>query len=62
MADHKKLSLQLKTVSGSFIMLVVLFYDDTWYLLNVYVQSCGYYLQYILQLGCHTGPIQRCDH
>ena len=39
---------------GMFIMLVVFFYDDTWYLLNVYVQSIGYYLQWIVQLGFHT--------
>ena len=39
---------------GMFLMLIVLFYDDTWYLLNLYVQSVGYYLQYVLQLGFHT--------
>ena len=39
---------------GMLLMLVVLFYDDTWYLLNLYVQSIGYYLQYVLQLGFHT--------
>lgn len=36
-------------------MLTCLFYDQTWYLLNVYVQSFGYYLQYIIQLGFHAG-------
>lgn len=39
---------------GMLLMLIVLFYDDTWYLLNLYVQSVGYYLQYVLQLGFHT--------
>lgn len=39
---------------GMMLMLIVLFYDDTWYLLNLYVQSIGYYLQYILQIGFHT--------
>ena len=39
---------------GMFLMLVVFFYDDTWYLLNLFVQSCGYYLQWIIQLGFHT--------
>ncbi len=38
-----------------FIMLIVFLYDDTFYLLNVYVQSIGYYLQWIIQLGAHTG-------
>ena len=39
---------------GMAIMLFVLFYDDTWYLLNLYVQSIGYYFQYLIQLGFHT--------
>ena len=39
---------------GMFIMLVVLFYDDTWYLFNVYVQSIGYYIQWVIQIGFHT--------
>ena len=39
---------------GMLLMLVVFFYDDTWYLLNLYVQSTGYYLQWIIQLGFHT--------
>ncbi|XP_001640076.2 glycine betaine transporter 1 [Nematostella vectensis] len=39
---------------GMFIFLVVFFYDDTWYLLNVFVQSIGYYLQWIVQIGFHT--------
>ena len=40
--------------SGMLLMLVVLFYDDTWYMLNLYVQSFGNYLQWIVQLGFHT--------
>ena len=36
-------------------MILILLHDDTWYLLNIYVQSIGYYLQNILQLGFHTG-------
>lgn len=39
---------------GMLLMLVVFFYDETWYLLNLYVQSTGYYLQWIIQLGFHT--------
>ena len=39
---------------GMFIMLTVLFYDDTWFCLNVFVQSLGYYVQWFLQLGFHT--------
>ena len=39
---------------GMFIMLYVFFYDDTWFLLNLYVQSIGYYFQWFVQLGFHT--------
>ena len=39
---------------GMALMMFVLFYDNTWYLLNLYVQSIGYYFQYIIQLGFHT--------
>ena len=39
---------------GMLLMLVVFFYDDTWFLLNLYVQSTGYYFQWIIQMGFHT--------
>lgn len=39
---------------GMFLMLFVFFRDDSWFILNVYVQSIGYYLQSMLQLGFHT--------
>ena len=42
-------------------MLIVFFYDDSWYFLNIYVQSWGYYLQYIVQLGFHTGNMTNVD-
>ena len=39
---------------GMFLMMFVLFYDNTWYILNLYVQSIGYYIQWIIQIGFHT--------
>ncbi|XP_028413318.1 uncharacterized protein LOC114536169 [Dendronephthya gigantea] len=39
---------------GVGLMLLVLFYDNTFYLLNLYVQSIGYYLQNFIQIGFHT--------
>ena len=39
---------------GLFIMLMVFFLDDPWHSLNVLVQSTGYYLQTVIQLGFHT--------
>ena len=39
---------------GMFLWFVIFFYDDTWYIMNVFVQSVGYYLQWFVQLGFHT--------
>ncbi|XP_048575810.1 glycine betaine transporter 1-like [Nematostella vectensis] len=39
---------------GMFIFFIIFFYDDTWFLLNAFVQSIGYYLQWIVQIGFHT--------
>ena len=35
-------------------MFIVFFADDTWFLLNLFVQSLGYYVQWVIQLGFHT--------
>lgn len=43
---------------GMFIMLMVLFLEDTWYLLNLYCQSIGYYIQWIMQLGFHCDAFE----
>ena len=40
--------------SGCILLFIVLFADDTWFLANLYVQSLGYYCQWIIQLGFHT--------
>ena len=39
---------------GMMLMMFVLFNDNTWFLLNLYVQSIGYYFQWLIQLGFHT--------
>ena len=39
---------------GMYLMLFVFFHDDTFFLLNLYVQCIGYYFQSVLQLGFHT--------
>ena len=39
---------------GMFLMSIAFFYENTWHILNVYVQSIGYYLQWVVQLGFHT--------
>lgn len=39
---------------GVFIMMLVFFFDDPWHTLNLLVQSTGYYMQTVIQLGFHT--------
>ncbi|XP_063675063.1 uncharacterized transporter Mb0941-like [Bolinopsis microptera] len=43
---------------GMVIMMMVLFLDDTWYLLNLFCQSLGYYFQWIIQLGFHCDAFE----
>ena len=39
--------------AGMFLMLIVLLLDNTVYLLNLYVQSMGFYAQNLLQVRTH---------
>ena len=39
---------------GLMILFVGLYIDDTWLYLNIFVQSVGYYIQYVIQLGSIT--------
>ena len=39
---------------GWFFILVIIFADETWFLLSLITQSVGYYFQHITQLGFHT--------
>lgn len=41
-------------VLGCFVLLTLLLLDNTWFLLNSFVQNVGYYFQYIVQLGFET--------
>ena len=47
---------------GMFIMTVAFFMDDTFYILNLFVQSIGFYFQYITQLGWHTDAFEQAGH
>ena len=42
-----------------FIMTVAFFTDETKYILNLFVQSVGYYFQNIVQLGFHTDAFEQ---
>ena len=44
---------------GLALMTCVLFLDNTVYILNLYVQSMGYYFQYILQIGFHCDAFEQ---
>ena len=44
---------------GMFLMMVALFMDKTFFILNLLVQSLGYYMQYIMQLGWHTDAFEQ---
>jgi len=39
---------------GIMILFVGLYIGDTWHYLNIFVQSVGYYIQYVIQLGSIT--------
>ena len=39
---------------GIMILFVGLYIGDTWLYLNIFVQSVGYYIQYVIQLGSIT--------
>ncbi len=44
---------------GMLIMVVALLMDNTFYILNLFVQSVGFYLQWLLQLGFHTDAFEQ---
>ncbi len=46
---------------GMLLMTVALLMDNTFYILNLYVQSFGYYFQYLLQLGFHTDAFEQVN-
>ena len=44
---------------GSFLMLIVLFMDETFHILNLFVQSVGFYFQNVIQIGTHTDAYEQ---
>merc|ERR550532_1111309 len=44
---------QMGFVLGNFLLCVVFFLDSPWYILNVIVQTFGYHLQHLIELGFH---------
>jgi choline-glycine betaine transporter len=52
---------QFAFVMGTFTLVALLFLDNTWFLLNSYVQAIGYYLQYIIVIGFETDTWQQLN-
>jgi len=48
--------------AGMFFMTYILIVDDTYYILNLFVQSIGFYVQNFIQLGFHTGAFSQSEH
>ena len=47
---------------GLFALLATLLLDNTWYLLNSYVQSFGHYLNYMIQAGFRTDAFEQLGY
>jgi choline-glycine betaine transporter len=44
---------------GCIVLLCAIYADNTWYVLNVMVQTTGYYLQYVIQVGFDCEAFQQ---
>ena len=53
---------ELRIAVGMFLMLIILFIDDTSYFVNLYVQSIGNYMQNIVQLSFHTDAFAELEN
>ena len=47
---------------GAIVLLCVTYADNTWYVLNVGVQTTGYYLQHLLQVGFDSEAFQQLNY
>ena len=47
---------------GMIVMITIVFADNTWYILNVMVQTTGYYLQYVIQVGFDCEAFQQLGY
>jgi choline-glycine betaine transporter len=41
-------------IGGNLLLLTVVFLDSPWYLMNVMVQSLGYHIQHVIEMGFYT--------
>jgi choline-glycine betaine transporter len=47
---------------GMFIIFYIWMMDDTWFISNLIVQSLGYYIQWLFELGFHTSAWSHSEH
>jgi choline-glycine betaine transporter len=47
---------------GNATLVMLLFFDNTWYILNVITQSVGHYIQYVVQIGWETDAWQQLNY
>jgi len=52
---------ELGFIYSMFIVFMVFFMEDSWYLFNLLTQTIGYYLFYIIRLGHHVDVFQQVD-
>jgi choline-glycine betaine transporter len=50
---------QMAFTCGMIVMLTIIFADNTWYILNVMVQTTGYYMQHVIQVGFDCEAFQQ---
>jgi len=47
---------------GCLLLVLLLYIDNTWFLLNVFVQSVGHYFQYLIQISFETDAWQQLNY
>jgi len=52
----------LTFVIGGFLCVALLLMDNTWFLLNTYVQSIGHYIQWVIQVGFQCDAWQQLGY
>ena len=47
---------------GNVFLFSLMFFDNTWYFLNVLVQTIGHYIQFLIQIGFETDAFQQLGY
>jgi choline-glycine betaine transporter len=49
-------------IAGFFLLWVIVVMDDTFFLMNLFVQTIGHYFQYVTEIGFYTGAFDQPEH